>query len=45
MKFKISQEASRDIENIWFYTFKIWSIEQANRYFNLIMIEGFTFCK
>jgi len=39
MKFKISREASRDIENIWLYTFKIWSIEQANRYFNLIMDE------
>jgi toxin ParE1/3/4 len=39
MKFEISQEASRDIENIWFYTFNIWSIEQADRYFNLIMDE------
>jgi toxin ParE1/3/4 len=39
MKFKISQEASRDIENIWFYTFNIWSIEQADRYFNLIIDE------
>ena len=39
MKYKISQEASRDIENIWLYTIEKWSIEQANRYFNLIMDE------
>ena len=39
MKYKISQEASRDIENIWLYTIEKWSIEQANRYFNLIIDE------
>ena len=39
MKYKISQEASQDIENIWHYTFENWSIEQADRYFNLIMDE------
>jgi toxin ParE1/3/4 len=39
MKYKISQEASSDIENIWLYTFKNWSLEQADRYFNLIMDE------
>ncbi len=39
MKYKISQEASRDIENIWLYTIEKWSIEQADRYFNLIMDE------
>ena len=39
MKYKISQAASRDIENIWFYTIEKWSIEQADRYFNLIMDE------
>ncbi len=39
MKYKISQEASRDIENIWLYTIDKWSIEQADRYFNLIMDE------
>jgi toxin ParE1/3/4 len=39
MKYKISQEASQDIENIWLYTFENWSIEQADRYFNLIMDE------
>ncbi len=39
MKYKISKEAGRDIENIWLYTIEKWSIEQADRYFNLIMDE------
>jgi toxin ParE1/3/4 len=39
MKYKISQEASSDIENIWRYTFKNWSLEQADKYYNLIMAE------
>jgi len=39
MEYKISQEANRDIENIWLYTFENWSTEQADRYFNLILDE------
>jgi toxin ParE1/3/4 len=39
MKYRISQEANRDIENIWLYTFEFWSVEQADRYFNLIIDE------
>ena len=39
MDYKISQEANRDIENIWLYTYENWSLEQADRYFNLIMDE------
>lgn len=39
MEYKISQEANRDIENIWFYTFENWSTEQADRYFNLLLDE------
>lgn len=39
MEYKISQEASKDLENIWLYTFENWSLEQADRYFNLIMDE------
>ncbi len=35
MDYKISQEANRDIENIWIYTLENWSLEQADRYFNL----------
>ena len=39
MLYKISKEAQADIENIWLYTFETWSIEQADRYFNLILDE------
>ncbi len=39
MEFKISKLASQDLENIWLYTFENWSLEQADRYFNLIMNE------
>lgn len=39
MNFKISKQAEIDLENIWLYTFKEWSIEQADYYFDLIMNE------
>ena len=39
MKYKISLLASQDLENIWLYTFENWSIEQADRYLNLIINE------
>ncbi len=39
MLYKISKEAQIDIENIWLYTFETSSIEQADRYFNLIIDE------
>jgi toxin ParE1/3/4 len=39
MNYKISIEAKDDIEKIWLYTFKNWSLEQADRYFDLIMDE------
>lgn len=39
MGFKISIEAQNDLENIWLYTFETWSIEQANRYIDLIIDE------
>ncbi|MCB0516503.1 MAG: type II toxin-antitoxin system RelE/ParE family toxin [Chitinophagales bacterium] len=39
MKYKISSEAKNDIEKIWLYTFENWSMEQADRYFDLIMDE------
>ncbi len=35
----ISQKAIDDINNIWIYTAKNWSTEQADRYYNLIMDE------
>jgi toxin ParE1/3/4 len=39
MKYKISNEAAQDLEDIWFYTQKKWSTDQADRYFNLIINE------
>lgn len=39
MNFRISKEAEYDLEKIWLYTFENWSIEQAERYINLIFDE------
>lgn len=39
MTYKLSVAASNDIENIWLYTFENWSLEQADRYINLIFDE------
>ncbi len=39
MKYKISRAAANDLENIWVYTFKNWSVKQADRYFGLLMNE------
>ena len=35
----LSEEAKNDINNIWIYTAEVWSIEQADRYYNLIVDE------
>ncbi len=39
MKYKLSLLAKQDLENIWVYTYETWSIEQADRYLNLIIDE------
>ncbi len=39
MKYRISKEALKDLERIWLYTFETWSLEQADRYFHLLMDE------
>jgi toxin ParE1/3/4 len=39
MGYKICLKASEDIENIWLYTFENWSLEQVDRYVNLIIDE------
>jgi toxin ParE1/3/4 len=39
MRYSISEKANQDIENIWLYTFENWSLEQADRYYNLIFDE------
>lgn len=35
----ISEKALEDLNNIWIYTAKNWSVKQANRYYNLIVDE------
>lgn len=35
----ISEKALEDINKIWTYTAENWSVEQANRYYNLIFDE------
>ena len=35
----ISEEALKDIDNIWLYTAENWSLEQADRYYNLTFDE------
>ena len=37
--YRISEKAVEDLENIWTYTLQKWSIEQADRYYNLIINE------
>ena len=39
MKYRISKEALNDLEILWLYTFETWSLEQADRYLNLLMDE------
>lgn len=39
MKYKLSKEAVRDLEQIWLYTFENWSREQADRYYHLVLDE------
>ena len=35
----ISEKALEDINKIWVFTAENWSVEQANRYYNLIIDE------
>ena len=35
----LSEKAFEDINNIWIYTAENWSVEQADRYYNLIIDE------
>ena len=39
LKIVLFEEAIHDLEEIWFYTFTIWSQEQADRYHLLIINE------
>ena len=36
-KYKISEQAIDDLNNIWIFTFNKWSKKQADNYYNLII--------
>jgi len=38
-KYRISEQAIKDLNDIWVYTFYKWSKEQADRYYDLIIGE------
>ena len=38
-KYKFTNEAVKDLEEIWSYSKQTWSLEQADRYYNLIVDE------
>lgn len=37
--YRISKKAIEDLEKIWNYTFEKWSLEQADRHYELIISE------
>jgi len=39
VKYIINEKAVEDINQIWTYTAENWSVEQADRYYNLILDE------
>ena len=41
----ISKKAISDLEEIWLYTVEKWSVDQADRYYNLIFDEIHFICK
>jgi toxin ParE1/3/4 len=45
LPFVISKKAVNDLEEIWLYTADKWSIEQADRYYNLIFDEINYICR
>ena len=45
LPFVISKKAITDLEQIWLYTVEKWSVEQADRYYNLIIDEINYICR
>lgn len=45
LPYVISKMAVADLDEIWYYTVKKWSVEQANRYYDLIFEEIGYICK
>lgn len=38
-KYRLTNEALNDLEKIWIYTFKNYSVKQADKYYRLIINE------
>ncbi|MBO6536984.1 MAG: type II toxin-antitoxin system RelE/ParE family toxin [Balneolaceae bacterium] len=38
-QYRISAKANEDLNNIWIYTYRKWSKEQADRYYHLLHSE------
>ncbi|HEY5461716.1 MAG TPA: type II toxin-antitoxin system RelE/ParE family toxin [Hanamia sp.] len=45
LPFVISKKALADLEEIWLYTVEKWSVEKADRYYNLIFDEINYICR
>ncbi len=45
LPYVISKKAASDLEEIWLHTVEKWSIDQADRYYNLIFDEIQFICK
>lgn len=45
LPYVISKKAVLDLEKIWLYTSDKWSIEQADRYYNLVFDEIAFICR
>jgi toxin ParE1/3/4 len=45
LPFVISKKAVADLEGIWLYSVEKWSIDQADRYYNLIFDEINYICR
>ena len=45
LPYSISAQALDDLDEIWLFTVGKWSLEQANRYYNLIFDEVDRICK
>jgi toxin ParE1/3/4 len=43
LPYVISKKAVSDLEEIWAYTVEKWSIDQADRYYSLILMKSISF--
>ncbi len=38
-KYRLTNQALKDLNDIWSYTYMRWSVDQADKYYNLIINE------